>query len=401
MLWLSLIFFGGLYFLQGAVLAFIINFQKPYLAGEGVTHEQIAWLTSAMLFPFIGKIFLGALSDRVSIGRFGRRKPYIFIGLLLTMVCYFSLASVNPAHEFSTYFILSVLATLGLALFDTTADGMAIDKTQDADQGTVQAAMLAGKSLGLITFSSVFGFVMEKQGTASAFLILSALTIPVMAGCYFYSAPDRTDPYEKAAEAAPPARTLFTSYFALFVLFGLAYSITSFGIDGIMTLFMDQKLKAVTSDIGLYGSMRGVGALMGALLGGFILSRSSKKTGAIFALVFLFIAGMANSQMSAEHYLPFAVLWGMAWGVQETVYITLAMSLSIGRWAATVFALTMMFSNIGTSIGEAVATSFTANYPYPLVIQGLSLWLLPCAVILGLYIRSAPRTYLHDVARSD
>src|SRR5260370_993377 len=111
--WLSLLFFGALYFLQGAVLAFIINFQKPFLAAKGVSKDQIALLTSAMLFPFIGKIFLGALSDRVSIGRFGRRKPYIAIGLLMMMLSYLWIANVDPAKDFAMYFMLSVAATLG------------------------------------------------------------------------------------------------------------------------------------------------------------------------------------------------------------------------------------------------------------------------------------------------
>jgi len=391
MLFISLLFFGSLYFLQGAVLAFIINFQKPFLSAQGVSREQIALLTSSMLFPFIGKIFLGALSDRVSWGRWGRRKPYIVLGLGLSGVSYLALGFVDPAPQFKLYFFLSVLATLGLALFDTTADGMAIDKTQETDQGLVQAAMLAGKSLGLILFSFLFGAVVQDYGVRFTFWTLSVLTIPIVIACLFYSAPDRSDDQMVIAEMEPPARPLVSAFFWLFALYGVVYSITSFGVDGIMTLFMDQDLHLPARDLGMFGSLRGVGSLIGALLAGATLRKFKKGQIAYFSLVLLALAAYANSMMTANAYWMWALAWGLAWGVQETTFVTLAMALSIGRWSATMFALLMMFSNIGTSGGEAIATTLSAHYAIPLVLKGLALWLLPVAGVLALYLRSAPK----------
>jgi PAT family beta-lactamase induction signal transducer AmpG len=395
--WRSLLFFASLYFLQGAVLAFIINFQKPFLVNQGVASDQIAWLTSAMLFPFIGKIFLGALSDRVPLGRFGRRKPYMLIGIATTMLCYFLIAKVSPAQDFGLYFRLSVLAVFGLALFDTTADGMAIDKTRDSDQGLVQAAMLAGKSIGLITFSVFFGYVFQNYGAAQGFYVLAGLGLPIFIACCLYQAPDRSDPIEKAAESEAPAKPLYSLFFWLFALYGITYSITSFGIDGIMTLFMNQQLHFNSQDIGVYGSLRGLGALIGALLAGVFLARWSRLKSAYLALGMLFVAGLANSFLTSEQsYWGYALLWGAAWGFQETTYVTLAMSLSIGRWSATLFALTMMFSNVGTSMGEGIATSMSATYPFVAILRGLSLWLIVPVLIFVGYSRKAPRVFLHD-----
>jgi PAT family beta-lactamase induction signal transducer AmpG len=387
----SLLFFGSLYFLQGAVLALIINFQKPYLAAHGVSREQIALLTSSMLFPFIGKIFLGALSDRVPIGRYGKRKPYVAIGLTLTFLSYGALGFVEPLTDFPMYFFLSVLATLGLALFDTTADGMAIDKTRETDQGLVQAAMLSGKSLGLILFSALFGQLVEAHGIRVAFWTLSFLTIPILFGCWLYSAPDRTDDDAVIAEMEPQAKIVFSSFFWLFAIYGVAYSITSFGIDGIMTLFMSDDLHQPPHAIGLYGSFRGIGALAGAVLGGFLLARLSKAHVAFVSLAFLMMAAFANSLMTeATPYWLWALFWGAAWALQETTFVTLAMALSVGRWSATIFALLMMFSNIGTSAGEAMATTLSAKFPMVMVIRGLACWLIPVMGLLALYLRKAP-----------
>lgn len=391
MLFISLLFFGTLYFLQGAVLAFIINFQKPFLSAQGVSREQIALLTSSMLFPFIGKIFLGALSDRVAWGRWGRRKPYVVLGLALSCASYAALGFVDPAPQFKLYFFLSVLATLGLALFDTTADGMAIDKTKETEQGLVQAAMLAGKSLGLILFSFMFGAVVQDYGVRFTFWTLSLLCIPIVIACLFYSAPDRSDDQMVIAEVEPPARPVMSAFFWLFALYGVTYSITSFGVDGIMTLFMDQDLHLPARDLGLFGSLRGAGSLVGALIAGASLRKLPKARIAYVSLAVLAVAAYANSFMTADRYWPLAIAWGAAWGFQETMFVTLAMALSIGRWSATIFALLMMFSNIGTSGGEAIATTLSGHFPIVMVLRGLALWLIPVAGILTLYFRQAPK----------
>lgn len=75
--------FGLLYFVQGSALAYFRNFQKPYLHSLNVAPDVIGLLASILLLPFILKIFIGMLSDKVSLFRLGHRQPYIILGLLL------------------------------------------------------------------------------------------------------------------------------------------------------------------------------------------------------------------------------------------------------------------------------------------------------------------------------
>lgn len=76
-MWRYRVFFALLYFIQGAAYAYVVNFQKPYLFTQGISTESIGLFTSSLLAPFILKIFLGMLSDRVPFGRYGGRKPYM------------------------------------------------------------------------------------------------------------------------------------------------------------------------------------------------------------------------------------------------------------------------------------------------------------------------------------
>jgi predicted MFS family arabinose efflux permease len=73
----------------------------------------------------------------------------------------------------------------------------------------------------------------------------------------------------------------------------------------------------------------------------------------VLALLLLGAAGLLPVFFGSAP-LVMGVLWGAAWSFQETAYVTLAMRFSVGAWAATFFAICMIFSNLGTSLGEAL-----------------------------------------------
>jgi predicted MFS family arabinose efflux permease len=59
--------------------------------------------------------------------------------------------------------------------------------------------------------------------------------------------------------------------------------------------------------------------------------------------------------------LGLGLAWGVAWAFQETVFFALAMDLADTRIAASMFAIMMAISNLGTAVGEGVATGLTDN----------------------------------------
>jgi len=92
--------FGSLYFVQGVALAYFRNFQKPFLDSHGISAARIGLLTSILLLPFVLKIFIGMISDRVSLFGKGYRKPYIVFGLLLAVLSFALVSRVNPGDNF-------------------------------------------------------------------------------------------------------------------------------------------------------------------------------------------------------------------------------------------------------------------------------------------------------------
>ena len=109
------------------------------------------------MLPFVLKIFLGILSDRVNLLGFGFRKPYILIGVAVQMLALIVVPFINPGLDFWLYALVGFLLMSGMALYDTATDGLALDTTPEEEQGTIQGLMV-GAGRWVTVISIFFGF---------------------------------------------------------------------------------------------------------------------------------------------------------------------------------------------------------------------------------------------------
>ncbi len=371
--------FALLYLLQGSVLAYLSNFQKPYLAMSGVPSAQIGLLTSLLLLPFILKVFLGMLSDRENFFGLGFRKPYMILGLLIASLGYFILSKLAPALYFKTFAVVQIISTFGLALFDTCTDGLAVDVSKQSQQGPLQGAMMGGQAAGFIIFSFLYGKWIEHHDHSSLFIFLSVWILIVSLVVFL------TPQAPKKKEAVPMQfraliRQLNIRTHVPFLFYAIFYSICSFGMDGLVTLFLSRGLLLSDSHIGTYGSFRGIGALFGAGLAGLVIRDIGLRKTAWIALLMLGLAGFALSGINAFPLACYVgLIWGMSWAFQETTFVTISMGQTIKGFAASSFALFMMLSNLGTSIGEWLATTLSGVFEFHLIFRcfAVAVLLLP------------------------
>lgn len=360
-------FFFGLYFLQGAALAYVVNFQKPYLADQGISKSTLGLFTSLLLLPFILKVLLGLVSDRWPMGRWGKRKPYMVFGLILFGAGYLALSGWQEGEPFWHFAALTWLASFGLAWFDTCADAMAIDLADDREASNIQASMVAGKSGGLICMSLAFGILAETWGVPAIFKVLALLALIVMAVIMWIQVPMRKPIAHAISNKSHPEWSKFHVLMVergwlWLILFGVGYSIPSFGADGLMTLFLRETRDLSFDGIGAFGVSRGIGALFGAV----VFAITARRYGVTFSTYggLVALAGGCLLPVLGVSTGALGLLWGAAWGFQETSFVTMAMWYSRGAWAASLFATCMIFSNIGTALGEAIAAPLVQSLNY-------------------------------------
>lgn len=355
--------FALLYFAQGAAMAYFQNFQKPYLSSIGIPVPAIAQITRLLLLPFILKMLFAFVSDRYSFFGMGHRKPYMVIGISIASLAFFFCSWNLPSDIFGLFSLVIVISSFGIALFDSTADGYAVETTKTEDHGLVQGAMVGGRALGVILMSLIFGNLAEQYGYRYVFIIIGlCILIPL----YFVM---RIRESQTVRSVEKLTFKDFVEFFNvgvfLFIAYSIAYSFVSFGHDGIITLYLNKGLAISEGQLGKYGAFRGVGAVIGAVLSGYLLTKMNRWMVA-YASLFLIAAGVFTSAylLAADNFLWMGALWGIFWGFQETVFVTLAMSKASKKFPGASFALLMAFSNVGTSFGDGWATDLTAQLSF-------------------------------------
>jgi len=88
------------------------------------------------------------------------------------------------------------------------------------------------------------------------------------------------------------------------------YSIGSFGVDGLVTYFMSQEFGASEALIGRYGALRGLGAVLGAVGGGLLLDKVSRKLGARAAVLAITVGAALFGLASGN---TMVVMLGLVW----------------------------------------------------------------------------------------
>ena len=345
--------FGLLYFAQGAILSYFTALNALYLLSFDLTMSQVGIFSAIALTPFVLKIFLGMLSDRVSLLGKGHRKPYIILGLLVQAGCLFIVPFIHPGNSFELLAAVAFVLMTGMALYDTCTDGLALDTTPPEDEGTVQGIMVGGRALGVVFIAATLGLLAQLTTWTVAFWTLGLITLVPLVLVVQIREPER-----------PPERAFQWKAFRAFgrrqvialALLGALYSLIINGTNEIVNPFLEDQFGISLLLAGLYTAVWGMGVVLGGLTGGRLTDRIGHKRAAQGALVaslaaILALALIGNPLMA----WPIVFLFGLAFGYYETVYFATAMDVTDPRIAASMFAILMAVANIGTGVGFAVS----------------------------------------------
>ncbi len=364
--------FAMLYFVQGVITSYQLNFFKPHMDSEGIDANRIGLVASIALLPFIIKFLFGLLSDKFNLFGFGHRVPYMILGVSLCSLAFFVAFFVDVSANFWVVATMVLAATFAMALFDTTADAYAVESIPPEDHSRVQSAMTGGRAAGLIILSFVFGILASRYGYSSIFLAISVILLLPLVMLFQVKEPDKRSEIHQFDWGA--FRVLLQPSYLLFGLFLTLAWFMFQGIDGLVTFFMSSSLGAAETSLGTYGTLKGVGMVVGALGVSLVATRFSLRAAGLITLSLVTIGGLLLSTAnSVTMIVALGVLMGVVAGAHWTVYATIAMGITDLRIAGSMFALFQMMANIGLAAGEGIATSLTDNIGFSAVFSTLAL----------------------------
>jgi len=377
--------FGLLYFIQGAILSYYTGFNAIYLLSFGVSMKGVGLIGMIGMMPFVLKIFLGVLSDKVNLLGLGYRKPYILFGVIVQALSLVLVPLIDPSRSFGMYALLGFILMMGMALYDTATDGLALDTTAEDEQGTIQGLMVGGRALGVTVISVFFGFFADAISWRFAFWSLALISAVVLILALFIREDGRKvrPEFEWAAFKALGRRQILS-----LAVLGALYSFIINAVAEIMNPFFQEKFAISTFAAGLYSAVWGLGIVFGGILGGRGADRLGHRKAVFFAmmisvaaiLLFLLVPGAGFAYLVA-------FIFGFAFGFYETVYFAASMDRTDPRIAASMFSILMAVANIGTGVGLVLTGLMVDGLGYPVtfvilaVINLLALPLLP--VVFG------------------
>jgi predicted MFS family arabinose efflux permease len=237
--------------------------------------------------------------------------------------------------------------------------------------------MVASRAAAVIILSLVFGRLAVHFGYTAIFPIIAVgMLLPFLWASRIPMASRINDPASRFTWTA--FSFLKSRRYLLFAAYVFVVSAASFGTDGLVTYYLRVAFDVSDDVIGQYGALRGSGAVVGALTAIIVLGRiglTRSVYGATVALALVAaLFGVIGGGETPVVWL--GLIWGMAWSFQEAAMITLAMSISDPRTAASSFAVIMAVSNLGGCVGDGVAASLTDNLGFRSVFLGTTMVIL-------------------------
>jgi PAT family beta-lactamase induction signal transducer AmpG len=359
--------FGSVYFVEGALLCFFSGFNTLYLRSFDLSYTQIGVMSAIALLPMIIKIFIGLMSDKVSLFGLGFRKPYIVIGLFLQALSFFLLPLVNPARSYVLYVVLMFMAALGMSSYDTTTDGFSIDSTPDEERGIVQGIMVAGRALSMIVFALAFGFFSARGEWKYCFILVGALTLLVIP--LALSVKETRVNLERAEAVDKSVLKQFASgAVILYVILGMVYPLALYSAEGNIGPYLKEHFSVPLDSVGRYVAIFGVGSIVGAVGGGWLSKKIGRRASLYSAIVATAAATLVLALLPSVQLVGVITLvFGVCFGYYETVYFALGMDLADPRNAAFMFSIFMAVGNLGIALGGPLSGIVIDRYGFAAV----------------------------------
>ncbi|MGD8456797.1 MAG: MFS transporter [Anaerolineales bacterium] len=380
-----LLLFTALYFAQGTIMSYFLTFNILYLGEHGYSPKEVGIFQGVLVVPFVLKIFLGMLSDGVDLFGMGHRKPYIIIGLLGQGIALIIASFISVEEGLGAFAVMAFIASICMALYDTCTDGLALDTTPENERGIVQGMMVGGRAAGILGMLLAGGFIAETFGWQFVFFAISIVAFLPLILVF----PMREDAQQMHRQAFQWSAFKAFGQGAVLLLaaVGLIYALA---LDGVLLFLSDHLKNAMAVSLGNVGvlvALSMVGRIIGALSNSWITDRIGHRQSLFIAIALASLGCFGLAFGGGVGWVAFmGFLFGLAYGYYNAVYAAVAMDLSDPRISASMFAIFMMFINVGTVGGQVLGGVLTeqTGFNTMVIIMG-AINLLNVFLVLGVF----------------
>lgn len=280
----------GLFYLLQGIYAGGLQIYVVYCMTKvfQLNYVTIASLSALIAMPVYFKMFTGLLSDRVPIGKFGRRKPYLIFGGILYIPSFLMLARITT---YSPIWIVAVILCYScFVLVDGTADALTVDVTPDKYVSKMQGFANGGRYIGMAIGVAIASFLSPVIGWNAVIIIVGVAAVGQSFIMMLIKEIKNEDIGNSNEEGLVPIKIAFKMAFGskgtwLGIIFGVLFC-GCFGAKGNLNALI---MNNVSREIyGLSSLVSFIFVAVGSLGGGIVVSKrggfSNKNTLIIFII---------------------------------------------------------------------------------------------------------------------
>ncbi len=171
----------ALYVAQGIPWGFITVTFVTYLAVEGVSAGQLAYLLTLGTMPWSVKFLWGPIIDRFQFPEMGKRRPWILIaqsGMILVLSA--MLLIPNMSANVNLVGIMFLIYNVFTALQDVSTDALAVDVLESHEFEKVNSYMFTSKAIGGIIGGAGLGTIISFTGIKGAIVLQIPILVVIM-----------------------------------------------------------------------------------------------------------------------------------------------------------------------------------------------------------------------------
>lgn len=360
---------GFSYFFQGYYVFGTRIYILTMMSNWDVPTGTQATVLAIIGLPAYLKMLPGLLSDRMPVKRWGRRKPYIFLGGLVYIPSYLLLIKIQ---DFGITWIAAILLFIfAWLLADTSLDAMTVDITPNERIGHMQGAAQGSQRTGAILGTMLIPLLGPRIGWTPMLLTLCTGAVAQSGVALLFREPTISREVLKnelsmkwVLQQTVNHKLLWLGLF--FILFFSATQSTS----NLLSIYLLSELGWSASPEKMQTfALVSVLSMIASALGAFLTGRLPSKTLISFRFNLIFVIAfwiftipwlLVNRSPEDLALVCFAnISVGIGWGVGSVLSKALAMRVCPKSIEGFSFALMMSVSNFGSLVvGTKTASVF-------------------------------------------